>query len=657
MDRSVKAPGQEMSPEWREVCVAAGLMVGVPGLVEVAGLSVWLAPVFGAPAQDVPLKNPAGLGWHLFATHSLAWPAEAWAGLGTLAVGSGLGVVGSVVAWRAACEQCRQLKDKAAQRKAARKDAKAARRKDGKAPKVPKALPLKPIAPAAIDSQARYMGRGAELDDLTATARAAKAAQLRVQLGEGDAPGVLVARAVLDGRELYASYEDLHLDIWGPRTGKSSSRVIPAVLGAPGAVVATSNKRDVVDATRAARAQNGDTVWVFDPQGVAAEECSWYWDPIAWVFGDGRLAGVQRRAVQLAGRFADDADDSGSRDAFFDTEGRSLLGGLILACAMAKRPITQVFEWVTKLDNDDPVEILHDAGFPLVSSALSDQYTSPVEQRGGVFSTAKKMAMCLQFEDIRPWVTPPVEGEKERRAFDVEAFVRSRDTLYPLSTEDEGSAGPLVTALCAAVADAGATEGVKHPRGRLPVPLLVVLDEAANIVKWKDLPKQYSHFGSRGIVVMTILQSWAQGVRCWGADGMTALWSAANFKVLGPGLDDAAFLRDRSELIGPHYELLASTSHSSSKSGSSNSHSTQRTSETTLHASDLAALPMGRVVLFIHGHRPVLAAPVPWWDRPYAAQIQAVIDELDNTPAHPAEQRPHLRALPSWTDDEEGKTA
>ncbi|MFF0637832.1 type IV secretory system conjugative DNA transfer family protein [Nocardia sp. NPDC004151] len=652
MDRSVKAPGSEMDQEWRQMYVAAGVAVGVPTLIEVAGLSVWLAPVFGGPAQDVPLKNPVGLGWHLFAEQSLQWPAEAWAGLGTVAVSTVAGVVGTVWAWRAACEKCGELKDRAAERKAVRKAAKnAAKRSKQTKPVTAKA---KPIRREAIDSQARYMGRGHELDDLTASARAAKAAALKVQLRENDAPGVLVARAVLDGREIYGSYEDLHLDIWGPRTGKSSSRVIPAVLDAPGAVVATSNKRDVVDATRAARKQVGD-VHVFDPQGVAGEECSWYWDPIAWVFGDGRPAGVQRRAVQLAGRFADD-DDSGQRDAFFDPEARSLLSALILACAVAKRPITQVFQWVTKLDNDEPVEILHDAGFPLVSSALSDQYSSPVEQRGGVFSTAKKMAMCLQFEDIRPWVTPPVEGEKPRRAFDVEAFVRSRDTLYPLSMEDEGSAGPLVTALCAAIADAGATEGSRHPRGRLPVPMLMVLDEAANIVRWKDLPKQYSHFGSRGLVVMTVLQSWAQGVRCWGADGMTALWSAANVKVLGPGLDDAAFLRDRSELIGPHYELLASTSHSSSKSGSSNSTSTQRTSETTLHASDLAALPVGRVVLFIHGHRPVLAEPVPWWDRPYAAQIKAVLDELDN-PTTQAEARPHLRALPSWTDDEEGKTA
>lgn len=47
--------------------------------------------------------------------------------------------------------------------------------------------------------------------------------------------------------------------------------------------------------------------------------------------------------------------------------------------------------------------------------------------------------------------------------------------------------------------------------GRLATPLLGILDEAANVCRWKALPDQYSHYGSRGI----ILQSWSQGVEVW----------------------------------------------------------------------------------------------------------------------------------------------
>ncbi|AZS36711.1 hypothetical protein CVS47_01319 [Microbacterium lemovicicum] len=63
--------------------------------------------------------------------------------------------------------------------------------------------------------------------------------------------------------------------IAGPSVGKSTSLVIPALLSAPGAVVSTSNKRDVLDATRDLRAAAGPE-WVFDPQRVALEEPTWW---------------------------------------------------------------------------------------------------------------------------------------------------------------------------------------------------------------------------------------------------------------------------------------------------------------------------------------------------------------------------------------------
>src|SRR5690606_883612 len=124
------------------------------------------------------------------------------------------------------------------------------------------------------------------------------------------------------------------------------------------------------------------------------------------------------------------------------------------------------------------------------------------------------------------------------------------------------SSAPLVSALTEAVIDVAMRKASRSAFGRLPIPLLAVLDEAANVVRWQDLPKQYSQFRSSGIVVMTVLQSWAQGARCWGDDGMNALWSAANIKVFGSGVDDANFLRERSEAIGEHSSISGSVSES-----------------------------------------------------------------------------------------------
>ena len=52
-------------------------------------------------------------------------------------------------------------------------------------------------------------------------------------------PGLPIARAVAGGQALYATWEDMQCDIWGPRKGKSSSRAIPTLLAAPGAAFAT----------------------------------------------------------------------------------------------------------------------------------------------------------------------------------------------------------------------------------------------------------------------------------------------------------------------------------------------------------------------------------------------------------------------------------
>ena len=72
------------------------------------------------------------------------------------------------------------------------------------------------------------------------------------------------------GRVLFSSWEDVVLAYMAPRSGKSTALAIPAVLSAPGAVIATSNKADVWSATAAIRAdETGQRVWTFDPQHIA----------------------------------------------------------------------------------------------------------------------------------------------------------------------------------------------------------------------------------------------------------------------------------------------------------------------------------------------------------------------------------------------------
>ncbi|MFC7164483.1 conjugal transfer protein, partial [Aquipuribacter hungaricus] len=117
---------------------------------------------------------------------------------------------------------------------------------------------------AGVDRAAPHLARGSVLRPVSRHGAAATAARLGVATAKGASPGLPIGVS-LAGQPLFSSWEDNAVDIWGPRTGKTTARAIPAVLAAPGAVLATSNKRDIVDATRGPRAAAGP-VWVFDPQ-------------------------------------------------------------------------------------------------------------------------------------------------------------------------------------------------------------------------------------------------------------------------------------------------------------------------------------------------------------------------------------------------------
>lgn len=467
-----------------------------------------------------------------------------------------------------------------------------------------------------VDRSAGQLGRGADVEGLSRRS----AQQKSDRLGVSGAAGVPIGRSVAGDQQLVGSWEDMHIDVWGPRTGKTTSRAIPAILDAPGAVLVTSNKRDVVDATRDVRADDGP-VWVFDPQQIAEEEPDWWWDPLSYVTDE-------VRAARMAEHFAGGSRDPGAKtDAFFDPAGQDLLAGLLLAAASEGLPITQVYSWVTRPTDETPVDILRDHDYPLIADQVSGVVTAPERQRGGIYGTAQQMAGCLTNRKVGPWIT--AAHDDRRPIFDPTSFVRTGGTLYSLSKEGKGTAGPLVTALTVAVVEAAEQLATRSANGRLPVPLLGVLDEAANVCRWSDLPDLYSHYGSRGIVLMTILQSWSQGVDVWGESGMKKLWSAANIKVYGGGVSEAQFLEDLSRIVGD-YDRLSSSS-SVSKGQRTVSRQLQR--ERILDIADLAAMPKGRALVIASGSRPTLARTIPWMDGPHARKVRSSIAAHNPVPS------------------------
>jgi type IV secretory pathway TraG/TraD family ATPase VirD4 len=482
-----------------------------------------------------------------------------------------------------------------------------------------------------VDSQARHMARRSELDHLSPKGVQASARRLRPSLAEvkdigPDQAGVLIAHQLGSGMALRQSWEDMAVDIWGPRTGKTTARAIPAIVASPGPVLVTSVKGDIVDATRGPRETRGK-IAVFDPQGIWGSEPQRMWVNLF------RGLSTITEARRLAEHFAAAEREPGvSRDSFFDPKSEDLVANLLLAAAAGQRSILDVFKWSTNPRDDTAVRLLREAGHELPAYAVEGVINLPDKTRGGIYAGAERALSCLTEPAVSAWVTPPADpGIVE---FDPAAFVAGTGTLYLLSQGGPGSPAPLVAALTDAVLRAGEDRARTSRGRRLDPPLLSVLDEAANICRMRQLPAKYSFYGSMGLPIIAILQSYAQGVDVWGREGMRKLWSAANIRTYGGGVADPDFLEELSKLIGEHDVTVRSTSHRAGGwTAESVSRSTRR--ERILDVAALHALPRGRMVVYSSGARPVLARTAPWQNGPYAEQIRASIERFD--PDHKAD--------------------
>lgn len=463
-----------------------------------------------------------------------------------------------------------------------------------------------------IDARSRHLASRADAAGLGPKAAEATARRLRPG-GIGQTTGergLLLGSLVQGGRDVLASFEDTLMLVAGPRRMKTTCYVIPTVVAAPGPVVTTSNKRDTHDATREVRARVG-TVWTFDPQAIVGTgEPGFTFNPLD------EVASVDD-ARELASHFAMGVRAANAKtDAYFDTEAENLLARLLLAAARKQATLLDAYAWLQNPYDTTPVTVLAEAGDDASAEALRATSQLADKQRDGVYGTARSLVRCLENPGITAWVTP----HESCPAFDPTTFVTSADTVYSLSEEGEGTAGPLVAALTQAIFNAGRRRATHSPGARMDPPLVTVLDEAANVVRLRKLPTQYSHFGSQGLPVLTVLQSWSQGTEVWGEAGMKALWGAATVKLYGGGAAETGFLESLSQLVGDYDRDTVSVS-TDGRGHRSHSRSTQR--QRVYSPADLASLPTGRALALIAGHRPMLLAAQPWMHGPHAAAIEA----------------------------------
>ena len=484
---------------------------------------------------------------------------------------------------------------------------------------------------------ARSLARRRDVADMVGKGAQRRALQLRPSLqplAAGRAPG----RPRLDPRDMgmrlgrlgrhdvYASEEDVVLEIAGPRSNKTSALVVPAVLSAVGPVVTTSNKVDVYTLTVGLRAQVG-RVFVMDPQRICGAEQTWWWNPLAGITDMADAQYLVTHFSQTVGAGHERADP------YFTKGAERLIGQLCVAAAHSGATLRDVLDWLATR-SEAPVGLLRRAGLHAVARGLQGTIEAPPDQRGGLYETALTALGCLESEAVLRYVTPPSTWLTPPRATSIEPIAefdpwrflvgyqsidgipQPYNTLYLLTREGAGTGAPVVAALVDHLLRTAA-EAATARGGRVDPPVRAVLDEAANICPIRNLPDLYSYFGSMSIQAMTWLQSYQQGVDVWGRPGMDKLWSAATMKLIGAGVHDAAFCEDISRLVGEHD--VPTWSDQRGVAHRSSTLSTRR--DRILSAADIAALPKTTAVLISAGRKPGQLTLLPWYAEHDAQQI------------------------------------
>jgi type IV secretory pathway TraG/TraD family ATPase VirD4 len=478
----------------------------------------------------------------------------------------------------------------------------------------------------AADDPLRSLADDRAMRDLTVTARAREVVRLLPSLAGSKPAAVKPAltgrplgrlrtlRARQGGTELRAGFEDVAVAVMAPRAGKTTGLAVPWIMQAPGAVIATSNRADLLPAVLLRARREKTPVYVFDPQGIGRVAQELYYDILADVTSPAA-------ALRLADQFATSArrGHSASSDVW-DSAARSVLAALLLAASLDGRTIVDVAAAVNATDLLPSAETLIAAGYPAMAATLTGTASDAAETRSGVMFTIRAGIGCLTDPEITQWVTP----QPGLPALNPAALLAERGTLLMMSKDSGASAAPLLAALADELFRVG-TRAAESLGGRLDPPVTAVLDEAANVCPIHDLPKLYSHLGGRLFGVLTILQSRDQARAVWGNEGAGALWSAATIKLVGAGLDDAAFAEDLSRLVGEHDVATVSVSNSGSglwsTGRSTHQQSTSVRQQRILTAGQIRGLDKNTALLIATGHPTASIRLCPSYEADYAAEL------------------------------------
>jgi type IV secretion system protein VirD4 len=204
-----------------------------------------------------------------------------------------------------------------------------------------------------------------------------------------------------------------------PRSGKTTAIAIPNVLCAPGPVIVTSTKPDLLAATMAARTEVG-RCWLFDPTG--ATRCPpgltrLRWSPVA-------AAATWDESLMMAAAMSRAARPAGRRgeSAHWTERAEALLAPLLHAGYLDGTGIETVLRWVLRQDLDGPQAVLAGHGVDTASDVLVGIGATDPREQSGIWSSAAGILAAYRSDAVL--------DNSAAVNFDPAALLGTSDTVY-----------------------------------------------------------------------------------------------------------------------------------------------------------------------------------------------------------------------------------
>jgi type IV secretion system protein VirD4 len=300
---------------------------------------------------------------------------------------------------------------------------------------------------------------------------------------------------------------------------------------------------------------------------------------------------------------------------FWYATATKMLAPLLFAAASGGLQMVDVVRWVDTQEESEVLDHLYAAGIPEAIAAAHALFGKEERQRSSIYTTVETILEPFGGEGSGEFGPDSVFEGTDPSDIEPARLVSGHNTLYLCApAHDQRRLSPLFTAVLRQVLE-HVYDTVTRTGSPLDPPLLVVLDEAANIAPLSDLDSLASTAAGHGIQLVTIWHDLAQITARYGARAATVV-NNHRAKVFLSGISDPSTLDHASHLIGDEEVFLPATTFGG-QGGPTTTRSPSSRRLAPPHA--LRRIPLGDGVLVYGGLPPAWLRLRTFFDDPVLA--------------------------------------